>query len=66
MRPELLLLSSSLDMEDCCWEQRMRTGERGMVNGRGVEMCVCVCGCVGVWVYGCGCSPSSKAMSGLA
>lgn len=33
VRPELLLLSSSLDMEDCCWEQRMRTGERVMVNG---------------------------------
>ena len=43
VHPELLLLSSSLDIEDCFWEQRMRTGERAMMDSTvGVWRCVCV------------------------
>ena len=36
VRPEMLLLMASLDMEDSCWEQRLRTGRWvGMAGGQG-------------------------------
>ena len=35
VRPEILLLSDSLRMEDSCWEQRLRTGRWVVVVGGG-------------------------------
>ena len=63
MRPEMLLLMVSLDMEDSCWEQRLRTGGaysfarvfflplaihfRVCCLCMVLELCVCVCVCDG-------------------
>ena len=35
VRPEIMLLTDSLKMEDLCWEQRLRTGQFLRKEGRG-------------------------------
>ena len=41
VRPEIMLLAASLDMEDSCWEERLRTGVM-FFGGRGLTEVGCV------------------------
>ena len=69
MRHEVMLLASSLQQEDACWEQRVRCGKiynfvslLGYMLRVRTHSCVCgvVCVCICVFVCGeamcvCGC-----------